>query len=68
MLCPNLKIKIKFLFIIFQVHIGEITPDLNVTTVTFLGMEKGNGTMLTRDHNTSDVDYNWVGTVTRFGC
>jgi hypothetical protein len=28
--------------------------------VTFLGMEKGNGTTLTREHNTSDVDYNWV--------
>ncbi|XP_052077045.1 transmembrane protein 131-like isoform X3 [Mytilus californianus] len=43
-----------------DVHIGEITPDMNGTTVTFLGMEKGNGTMLTKEHNTSDVDYNWL--------
>ena len=46
--------------ILSQVHIGEITPDMNHTSVTFLGMEKGNGTTLTREHNTSDVDYNWV--------
>ncbi|OWF37267.1 transmembrane protein 131-like isoform X2 [Mizuhopecten yessoensis] len=43
-----------------DVHIGEITPDLNGTVVQFLGMEKGNGTTLTRIHNTTDVDYNFL--------
>ncbi|XP_048778429.1 transmembrane protein 131-like isoform X3 [Ostrea edulis] len=43
-----------------DVHIGEITPDMNGTKVFFLGMERGNGTMLTQKHNITEVDYNFL--------
>ncbi|XP_061164811.1 transmembrane protein 131-like isoform X1 [Saccostrea echinata] len=43
-----------------DVHIGEITPDMNGTKVFFLGMERGNGTMLTQRHNITEVDYNFL--------
>ena len=33
---------------------------MNGTKVFFLGMEKGNGTMLTQKHNITEVDYNFV--------
>ncbi|XP_046566823.1 transmembrane protein 131-like, partial [Haliotis rubra] len=39
-----------------DVVVGEFSSNMNRTTVEILGMERGNGTTLTRVHNKSEID------------
>lgn len=42
--------------VFFQVHFGEWSTDMKGATLELLGIEKGNGTTLTRKHNISAID------------
>lgn len=41
---------------IFQLQMARFETNMSWATVELLGVEKGNGTTLTRSHNISDID------------